>query len=46
MINHAKNLGANAIVGVHYDSSEIGKSSTEVLCYGTAVVVAKTEAFQ
>lgn len=42
MIDHARALGANAIVGVRYDASEIGgkaSSATEVLCYGTAVVI-------
>lgn len=42
MIEHARELGANAIVGVHYDASQIAGdkySSTEVLCYGTAVVL-------
>ena len=45
MITHARELGANAIVGCNYDASEVGgggrSSATEVLCYGTAVVVAK-----
>ncbi len=43
MVEHAKALGANAIVGVSYESSEVvsRESATEVLCYGTAVVVAK-----
>jgi uncharacterized protein YbjQ (UPF0145 family) len=42
LLQHAKQLGANAIVGMRYDTSEVvnkGSSSTEVLCYGTAVVV-------
>lgn len=39
LVEHAKELGANAIVGVGYDASEIGTSATEVLCYGTAVVI-------
>ena len=42
LIDHAKALGANAIVGLRYDASEIGgkaASATEVLCYGTAVVI-------
>ena len=42
MIEHAVSIGANAIVGVRYDASEIasrGTSSTEVLCYGTAVII-------
>ncbi len=41
LVDHASQMGANAIVGVRYDASEIGGQSaaTEVLCYGTAVVV-------
>lgn len=41
MVEHAKALGANAIVGISYDASEVvsKESATEVLCYGTAVVV-------
>jgi uncharacterized protein YbjQ (UPF0145 family) len=42
LLQHAAQLGANAIVGMRYDASEIGgnrTSATEVLCYGTAVVV-------
>lgn len=41
MVDHARQLGANAIVGVRYDGSDLGEnqSATEVLCYGTAVVV-------
>ena len=42
MVAHARQLGANAIVGMRYDGStvETGSSgATEVLCYGTAVVV-------
>ena len=43
MVVHAVQLGANAIVGVHYDAAEVvsSGSATEVLCYGTAVVIAK-----
>jgi uncharacterized protein YbjQ (UPF0145 family) len=43
MVAHAAELGANAIVGVRYDASEVVSkgSATEVLCYGTAVIVAK-----
>src|SRR5512146_2436275 len=41
MIAHARERGANAIVGCNYDASEVGgggrSSATEVLCYGTAV---------
>ena len=41
MIEHAKGLGANAVVGLRYDASEVvgRESATEVLCYGTAVVI-------
>ena len=39
MITHAGALGANAVVGVRYDATEIGPGITEVLCYGTAVYV-------
>lgn len=41
LLDHARAVGANAIVGLHYDASEIGGSSaaSEVLCYGTAVVI-------
>jgi uncharacterized protein YbjQ (UPF0145 family) len=39
MIEHARAVGANAIVGVSYDASEVVAGATEVLCYGTAVVI-------
>ncbi len=39
MIQHAQQLGANAVVGIRYDATEVMKGVTEVLCYGTAVVV-------
>ncbi|MDQ6829091.1 MAG: YbjQ family protein [Gemmatimonadota bacterium] len=38
-ITHAQEVGANAIIGVRYDATEIMNGTTEVLCYGTAVVV-------
>jgi uncharacterized protein YbjQ (UPF0145 family) len=41
MIQHAATSGANAIVGVRYDATEIMSGVTEVLCYGTAVIVEK-----
>ena len=44
MKEHAKALGANAVIGVDFDSSELGQSMTEVLAYGTAVVVEKETA--
>ena len=39
MIRHASELGANAIIGARYDATEIMQGVTEVLAYGTAVVV-------
>ena len=39
MLAHAGALGANAVIGVRYDATEIGAGITEVLCYGTAVSV-------
>jgi uncharacterized protein YbjQ (UPF0145 family) len=39
MLSHAGQLGANAVVGVRYDATEIAAGITEVLCYGTAVMV-------
>lgn len=39
MVKHAKQLGANSVVGVRYDATELMAGLTEVLCYGTAVVV-------
>jgi len=43
LLEHAMALGANAVVGVRYDASEVVSkgSATEVLCYGTAVVIEK-----
>jgi uncharacterized protein YbjQ (UPF0145 family) len=41
MAQHARAMGANAIVGVRYDATEVMSGVTEVLCYGTAVVVEK-----
>ena len=41
MVQHAKQMGANAIVGVHYDAAAVEATATEVLCYGTAVVIQK-----
>ena len=42
MLTHAGQLGANAVVGVRYDATELAAGITEVLCYGTAVTVEKT----
>jgi len=41
MLDHAAAMGANAVVGVRYDATEVMDGVTEVLCYGTAVVVAR-----
>jgi uncharacterized protein YbjQ (UPF0145 family) len=41
MVGHAMQLGGNAIIGVRYDTTEVMQSVTEVLCYGTAVIVEK-----
>jgi uncharacterized protein YbjQ (UPF0145 family) len=42
MLQHAAALGANAVVGVRYDATEVMQGVTEVLCYGTAVIVVST----
>ena len=42
MLKHAQQLGANAVIGVRYDATEVMAGVTEVLCYGTAVVVETT----
>lgn len=39
MMKHAEEIGANAIIGVRYDANEVMSGVTEVLCYGTAVVI-------
>jgi len=44
LIDHARSLGANAVVSVAVDSSEIGDIMSEILAYGTAVVVQRDEA--
>ncbi|MDE1925158.1 MAG: YbjQ family protein [Patescibacteria group bacterium] len=41
LLEHAAELGANAVVGLRYDATELGAGITEVLAYGTAVVVEK-----
>lgn len=43
MIQHASEIGANAIIGVRYDTTEIATGVTEVLCYGTAVITEPTD---
>ena len=39
MMQHAQEVGANAIIGMRYDANEVMSGVTEVLAYGTAVVV-------
>jgi uncharacterized protein YbjQ (UPF0145 family) len=39
MLEHAQQMGANAVVSVRYDATEVMQGVTEVLCYGTAVTV-------
>lgn len=41
LIQHAQAIGANAIIGMRYDANEVMQGITEVLAYGTAVVVEK-----
>jgi uncharacterized protein YbjQ (UPF0145 family) len=41
MLVHAAEHGANAVIGMRYDATEIGEGISEVLAYGTAVVVEK-----
>jgi uncharacterized protein YbjQ (UPF0145 family) len=44
MIQHATDLGANAIIGARYDATEVSGGVTEVLAYGTAVIVEPVDA--
>ena len=41
MLDHARERGANAVIGVRYDATELMQGVSEVLCYGTAVFVEK-----
>lgn len=41
MVQHAEVLGANGIIGFRYDANEVMSSVTEVLAYGTAVILEK-----
>jgi uncharacterized protein YbjQ (UPF0145 family) len=43
MLQHAAQIGANAVVGMRYDATEVMQGVTEVLAYGTAVVVEKRD---
>ena len=44
MLAHAAASGANALIGVRYDANEVAAGVTEVLAYGTAVIVEREEA--
>jgi uncharacterized protein YbjQ (UPF0145 family) len=39
MMKHAEEMGANAVIGIRYDATEVMQGVSEVLCYGTAVIV-------
>jgi uncharacterized protein YbjQ (UPF0145 family) len=41
MLEHAQQMGANAVIGMRYDANDVMEGITEVLAYGTAVVVQK-----
>lgn len=41
MVQHAETMGATAIIGMRYDANEIAQGITEVLAYGTAVIIEK-----
>ncbi len=44
MVLHAEQLGANAVIGVRYDATEVMSGVSEVICYGTAVTVEREAA--
>jgi uncharacterized protein YbjQ (UPF0145 family) len=44
MLQHAEELGTNAVIGIRYDATEVMSGVSEVLCYGTAVTVARNAA--
>ncbi|HEY3203667.1 MAG TPA: YbjQ family protein [Thermoanaerobaculia bacterium] len=39
MARHAEQMGANAVIGMRYDANEVAQGATEVLAYGTAVLI-------
>ncbi len=43
LMDHARQMGANAVIGMRYDANEVMDGVTEVLAYGTAVVIEKEE---
>jgi uncharacterized protein YbjQ (UPF0145 family) len=44
LMEHARQIGANAVIGMRYDANEVMDGVTEVLAYGTAVVIEKEAA--
>ena len=46
MLEHAAQIGANAVIGARYDANEVAAGVTEVLAYGTAVVVERKEDYE
>ena len=46
LLEHAGEIGANALIGVRYDANEVAAGITEVLAYGTAVIVERESAPQ
>src|ERR1051325_521168 len=44
MLTHARERGANAVIGMRYDATELGQGVTEVLAYGTAVLIQPNQA--
>jgi uncharacterized protein YbjQ (UPF0145 family) len=40
-LQHARELGANAVIGVRYDATEVMQGVTEVICYGTAIEIVR-----
>jgi uncharacterized protein YbjQ (UPF0145 family) len=43
MVKHAEEIGANAIIGMRYDANDVMQGVTEVLAYGTAVVIERKD---
>jgi uncharacterized protein YbjQ (UPF0145 family) len=43
MVEHAQQIGANTVIGIRYDTTELMSGVTEVLCYGTAAVLEKAK---
>jgi uncharacterized protein YbjQ (UPF0145 family) len=39
MMQDASRRGANAVIGMRYDAAEVGQNASEVICYGTAVII-------